>query len=131
MRDRGIIIGGLSLFLILITFPVWYNLANGTTSRRPELTRPVQEKNCVAPVAYMRASHMNLLMTWRDRVVRQQARSFTAFDGRTYDMSLTQTCMKCHASKAEFCDRCHAYAGVQPRCWECHIDPKLAQRNAG
>ena len=29
-------------------------------------------------------------------------------------MSLTGTCLRCHANKAEFCDRCHAYAGVSP-----------------
>jgi hypothetical protein len=131
MRDRGVIIGGLTLFLVLVTFPVWYNRAAGTTSRAPELKRPVEEKNCVAPVAYMRTSHMELLTTWRDQVVRQQVRTFTAFDGRSYTMALTQTCLKCHASKADFCDRCHDYAGVAPYCWDCHIDPKLAQGVGG
>ena len=127
MRDRGIIIGGLAVFLVLITFPVWYNLATGTTSKAPEVKRPAEEKTCVAPTAYMRTSHMDLLTTWRDQVVRQQVRAFTAFDGRTYTMALTQTCMKCHASKADFCDRCHEYTGVTPYCWDCHIDPKLTQ----
>lgn len=131
MRDRGIIVGGLALFLVLITFPMWYNLATGTTSRAPELKRPVEEKNCVAPVEYMRTSHMELLTTWRDQVVRQNVRTFKAFDGTTYTMGLTQTCMKCHTSKADFCDRCHGYAGVTPYCWDCHIDPKLAQKVGG
>jgi hypothetical protein len=127
MRDRDIIVSGLAGFLVLITSPVWYNLAAGTTSKAPDLKRPEQEKNCVAPVAYMRTSHMELLTTWRDQVVRQNVRTFKAFDGKTYTMGLTQTCMKCHASKADFCDRCHAYAGVAPHCWDCHIDPKLVQ----
>jgi hypothetical protein len=131
MRDRGVIIGGLTLFLVLFTFPVWYNRAAGTTSRAPELQRPVQEKNCVAPVAYMRTSHMELLTAWRDQVVRRGVRTFTAFDGKSYTMALTQTCLKCHASKADFCDRCHNYAGVAPYCWDCHIDPKLAQGVGG
>jgi hypothetical protein len=126
MRDRGIIIGGLALFLALVTFPVWYNLAAGTTSRAPKLTRPVGEKNCVAPPATMRTSHMDLLMSWRDQVVRQHVRSVTAFDGRTYTASLTHTCLKCHTNKAEFCDRCHTYAGVAPSCWTCHIELKQA-----
>jgi hypothetical protein len=128
MHDRSLIIGGLTLFLVLITFPVWYNLAAGTTSKAPDLKRPVAEKNCVASVAYMRTSHMELLTAWRDQVVRQNIRTFKASDGTTYTMSLTQTCMKCHTSKADFCDRCHQYAGVAPYCWDCHIDPKLAQR---
>jgi len=127
MRDGGIILGGLAFFLALITFPVWYNLAAGTTPKPPEVKLPAEEKNCVAPVAYMRTSHMELLTTWRDQVVRQHIRTFKAFDGKTYTMGLTTTCMKCHTSKADFCDRCHDYAGVKPYCWDCHIDPKLAQ----
>ena len=44
-------------------------------------------------------------------------------------MSLTRTCMlQCHTNKAEFCNKCHEYANVEPYCWECHISPddKLA-----
>lgn len=129
MRDRGIILVGLMVFLGVITFPVWYNLASGTTSKAPELKLPVEEKHCVAPVEYMRTSHMDLLTDWRDEVVRQNIRTFKAFDGKTYTMGLTQTCMKCHTSKADFCDRCHDYAGVAPYCWDCHVDPKLVQRS--
>jgi hypothetical protein len=129
MRDRGIILGGLVLFLGLLTFPVWYNLAAGTTSKGPEPKLPIQEKSCVAPLEYMRTSHMDLLVTWRDAAVRRHDRAFTAYDGRHYTISLTQTCMKCHASKADFCDRCHSFAGVTPVCWDCHIDPKLIPLN--
>ncbi len=131
MRDRPLILGGLALFLALVTYPIWYNLAAGTTSKAPELKRPAEEKNCVAATAYMRTSHMELLITWRDQVVRQDIRTFTAFDGKTYTLGLTQTCMKCHTSKADFCDRCHAYAGVTPICWDCHIDPKQIQAARG
>ena len=46
-------------------------------------------------------------------------------DGKMYNMSLSNTCMDCHSNKADFCDRCHDYASVQPYCWSCHIeDPK-------
>jgi hypothetical protein len=130
MRDRGLIIGGLTVFLALITFPFWYNLATATTSRGPEPVLPATEKNCVAPVEYMRTSHMDLLVTWREQVVRSNVRSYQAFDGKTYNMSLTKTCMQCHTSKADFCDRCHNYAGVTPNCWDCHIDPKLTGRSS-
>lgn len=130
MRDRSLIFGGLVLFLGLITFPVWYNLAAGTAPKAPDLKLPVREKNCVEPAETMRTSHMELLMNWREDVVRRGLRNFTAFDGRTYTMALTQTCMKCHASKEEFCDRCHNYAGVKPYCWNCHIDPKLVREKA-
>jgi hypothetical protein len=131
MRDRGVIYTGLFIFLGLMTFPVWHDLAAGTTSRGPEPILPKQEKQCVAPLAYMRTSHMNLLMDWRESVVRHDVHSFKAFNGKTYTMSVTGTCLTgCHTNKDEFCDRCHNYAGVSVQCWECHVDPKLARRSA-
>lgn len=132
MGDRGWIIGGLLVFLSLVTLPVWYNLAAGTTPKRPDVERPAEEKACVASVEYMKTSHMNLLMDWQTKVVRQRERTVVGLDGKTYTMSLTQTCMQCHKSKADFCDRCHDYAGVKPTCWNCHVDPKdpaLARRS--
>ncbi len=44
--------------------------------------------------------------------------------GMEYQKSLTGTCMKCHANKADFCDTCHNYLGVSPTCWDCHNFPK-------
>lgn len=131
MRDRGLILAGLAVFLVLITFPVWYNVAAGTSAKGPELKLPTAEKQCVAPKETMRAAHMEMLVGWRDLVVRRSDRTYRAWDGKTYTMSLTQTCLKCHDSKEQFCDRCHAYAGLQPYCWDCHIDPKLNQRSRG
>jgi hypothetical protein len=93
MRDRGVIYSGLLVFLGLITFPVWHDLAARTTSRGPEPILPAREKQCVAPLGYMRTSHMHLLIDWRDSVVRQGVHSFKAFDGRTYKMSLSGTCL--------------------------------------
>ncbi len=131
MRDRGIILAGLAIFLGAITFPVWYNLAGGQTSKGPELKKPAGVANCVQPVSYMRTSHMDLLVTWREDVVRRGIRSYRAFDGKTYRMSLSRTCLaECHGARAEFCDRCHNYAGMQPYCWDCHVDAKqLVQRS--
>jgi len=132
MRDRGIILTGLGLFLVLITSPAWYNLARGATSKGPDLKLPAAEKQCVAPTAWMRAWHMDLLVTWREQVVREGNRSFRGADGRLFTASLTGTCiMKCHTVKADFCDRCHNYAAVKgPYCWDCHVDPRVARRAA-
>ena len=129
MRDRSLIYGGLLIFLAIITFPFTYNLATGKTAASPELKLPEREKQCVAPVDYMRSSHMQLLMDWREKSVRENLRTYTAFDGRSYDISLTGTCLtQCHKTKAEFCDRCHTYEGVQgPYCMDCHIDPQQTQ----
>jgi hypothetical protein len=131
MRDQGIIYAGLVAFLGLVTFPAWYNLAAGHTAQPPALQLPAREKQCVAPAAYMRTSHMDLLINWREEVVRRHVRSFTAFDGKTYNMSLSGTCLSgCHTNKAEFCDRCHGYVGVSgPYCMNCHLDPRLVARS--
>lgn len=131
MRDRGVIYTGLLVFLGIITFPMWHDWAAGTTSRGPDPVLPAQEKQCVAPLSTMRTSHMQLLMDWRNGVVRRNVHTYTAFNGRNFNMSLTGTCLTgCHTNKADFCDRCHNYAGVAVYCWDCHVDPKLARRSA-
>ena len=117
---------GLAIFLVLALLPVWYNLNNlvraGSTFP-PELELPENADACVAPAAYMRSSHMTLLNEWRDSVVREGKRTYTADDGTEYNMSLTKTCLDCHSSKADFCDRCHNYMAVDPYCWDCHNAP--------
>jgi hypothetical protein len=131
MRDRPKIYLGLVVFLALITFPVWHDLSAGTTSKGPEPKLPANRKQCVAPTAYMRTSHMDLLLQWRDRAVRFHDRNYRAFDGKTYTTSLTGTCLtECHTSKQDFCDRCHNYAAVTVYCWDCHVDPKLVPGSA-
>jgi len=131
MRDRPVIYAGLLIFLALFTWPMWRNLAARATTTGPRPTRPAHEKQCIAPVAYMRSSHMRLLLDWRNSAVRQGARDLAAFDGRHYRMSLTGTCLtQCHGTKADFCDRCHDYAAVSLRCWDCHHDPPPVLRSA-
>lgn len=129
MRDRGVIYAGLIVFLGLVTYPFTYNLATRKTSKAPELALPAQAKRCVAPREYMRDSHMKLLLSWRDGVVRNNIREFAAFDGKIYTVSLSGTCLsQCHTNKVEFCDRCHSYTGVEgPNCMDCHVDPKLTR----
>ena len=73
---------------------------------------------------YMRKNHVDLLIRWRDWVVRDGALKYVASDSREYTMSLTQTCLECHSNKDKFCDRCHDYLRVSPRCWDCHNVPK-------
>ena len=45
----------------------------------------------------MRANHMKMLGAWRDGVVREGKRLYTAKDGRTFEKSLTGTCI--HATQ--------------------------------
>ncbi|MEW6442164.1 MAG: sulfate reduction electron transfer complex DsrMKJOP subunit DsrJ [bacterium] len=124
MYDAGKIIAGLLIFLALLTSPVWYNVVSGKADYQPQPQLPTEQKECVKPAAYMKPFHMDLLNQWRDEVVRQDTRVYGTVAGQTYDKSLTSTCLSCHANKAEFCDRCHNYLGVNPYCWDCHVQPK-------
>ena len=121
MYDSGKIILGIVIFLILVTFPFWFNM--GKAGPAPKLQLPKDEKQCVAATEYMRAAHMDVLNEWRDEVVREGKRVYVGLGGKKYNMSLQNTCMKCHNDKAQFCDKCHDYMGVAPKCWECHIEP--------
>lgn len=124
MYDSGKIIAGLMVFLVLITSPAWYNVVSGKADYRPDPKLPAEQKECVKSAEYMKAFHTDLLNQWRDAVVRSDKRVYGDIGGRTYDMSLTSTCLSCHANKAEFCDQCHNYLGVKPYCWDCHVEPK-------
>ncbi len=131
MRDRPIIYCGLLIFLGLATLPVWRNLAARVTAKGPAPALPAVAKQCVAPLDYMRRSHMNLLFEWRDSAVRRGVRDYAAADGKHYNMSLTGTCLgQCHGAKADFCDRCHNYTAVALPCWDCHEDSKAAPGSA-
>jgi hypothetical protein len=124
MLSKGGVATGIIIFLAVVTSPLWYNAFTGMAGYVPELKLPENEKRCVEERRYMRERHPDLLAAWKDRVVRDGQRTYLSKDGKAYEMSLTGTCMKCHSAKADFCDRCHAYAGVQsPVCWDCHNEP--------
>jgi len=130
VRDRVWVIAGLFLFVGLVTYPMWHDLLAHTVSKPPQLVLPRNAKQCVAPISYMRTSHMKLLMDWRRQVVRDNLHKYVAFDGKVYDMKFSGTCLKCH-SRQDFCDRCHNYAGVRtPYCWNCHLTPPEVTRSA-
>lgn len=130
MRDRGWIITGLLVFLGLVLYPVWHGLIAHTTANPPMLLLPAHEKECVAPLNYMRCSHMKLLVQWRRDVVLHNQSKYVAYNGKVYNISLVGTCLKCH-NRQEFCVRCHTYVGIRtPNCWSCHVAPELAERSA-
>ena len=132
MRERVVIGCGLLLFVALFAYPMWHGALARRTAIIPELKLPPPtEKECVLPTAEMRAAHMQLLNQWRTESVRNGVHTYTAFNGKRYDISLSGTCAtQCH-SKQEFCDRCHNYAGVSgPYCWNCHVDRNQLARSA-
>jgi hypothetical protein len=129
MADAGKIVVGLGVFVGLVTAPAWWGLGGGRGGP-PELPRPANAKQCVEPTAFMRSRHMELLDGWRDAVVRDGDRVYVASDGQRHEMSLTGTCLRCHEEQDKFCDRCHAYAGVQTFCWDCHQRKRKAALSA-
>ncbi len=128
MHDSGKIITGIVIFVILVTFPIWYNLGRATPPPDPKIDTPVIQalavKKCIEPKNQMKYTHMEILDQWRQTVVRTGERIYTAGDGKQYDMSLQNTCLKCHSNKSQFCDQCHNYLQVKPYCWDCHLAPK-------
>jgi hypothetical protein len=127
MYNARIIIGGIVLFLVLVTYPLWIGLVPGAKKKPPVLELPVGQKECVMPVEYMKGNHMKLLVRWRDEVVRDGDRTPVTVKGVKYEKSLSGTCFKCHVKKTTFCDRCHDYLSVSPPCWACHYTPREKQ----
>lgn len=129
MYDGWKIIIGIIIFLGIATFPFLYDLGKAAPPPpEPKIDTPeiqkMAEKKCIEPKLLMKVEHMVILNNWRDWYVRDGRPIYTAGDGLQYNISLSNTCMKCHSNKKDFCDQCHNYAGVKPYCWDCHIEPK-------
>jgi hypothetical protein len=123
MNDKNKIITGLIIFVIIATFPFWYNMGKASPAPEIKLSEKAKAaKECVGE--FMQAEHMQILDVWRDTVQREGKRIWVSSAGKEYNMSLTKTCLECHGDKAEFCDKCHNYASVRPYCWSCHVDPE-------
>lgn len=126
MYNKVTIIPGLIIFVLFVTFPLWFNaFSTASTVPKPELP-PGGEKQCVASATEMRASHMALLNVWRDEVLRDGDRIAVTVDGKEYRKGLQMACMQCHTNKEKFCDSCHEYVSVTPYCWDCHLTPTAA-----
>lgn len=123
MHDRWKVLVGIGVFLVTVGSPWWLS-AFGEPQHRPKLVLPAADRPCVEPAEFMRAHHMELLLEWREAVVREGRRTYVASDGREHRMSLTGTCMGCHSKKKEFCEECHNHVGAEPACWRCHVEPE-------
>lgn len=128
LYDSGKILTGLFFFLAIVTSPFWYNKVSGKGAYVPELKIEKDEKECVRRTGYMKKSHMELLRLWRDEAVRKGNRIYFREDGKKFEISLSGSCLNCHKKKDEFCDRCHGYVGVTPKCWTCHNVPQEANK---
>jgi hypothetical protein len=121
MYNARFIMAAALAVLALFTAPFWLSVKE---YGRPELKLPSGEKECIEPVAFMRSEHMQLLNEWRDQALRAENRVYVASSGRKWEISLQNTCMKCHNDAEKFCDACHVSNSVYPYCWTCHIAPK-------
>ncbi len=126
MNERVLIFGGLAIFLLLVLFPFWPD-SERHANQPPALAINTVKEQCVAPTEFMRANHMQLLDQWRDDVVRRGERVHITTDGRTFEKSLTHTCLNCHENREMFCEQCHGTLNVQTYCWECHVTPMEVQ----
>ena len=120
MYDRKFIITAALVVLVLFTSPFWLSKRG---YKRPDIRLPA-DAECLEPAAFMRAEHMQLLNEWRDQALRNENRVYVASNGKKWEVSLQNTCMKCHDNAAKFCDACHISNSVYPYCWNCHIEPK-------
>ena len=86
MYDKGKILIGLILFILVMTFPFYYNLGRTSVKPQPSLETPeinaMQKKQCVKPKEFMKAEHMQVLDDWRDSVVREGNRVYGEIDGK-------------------------------------------------
>ncbi|MDR1777908.1 MAG: sulfate reduction electron transfer complex DsrMKJOP subunit DsrJ [Desulfovibrio sp.] len=122
MYNAKAVITGILIFLVLCTSPFWAS-RTGKDYTKTGIVLPKDEKNCVENRDFMRAEHMRLLNEWRDEALRRENRLYTATDGRKWNISLQNTCLKCHNNYKEFCQKCHVANSVYPYCWTCHIIP--------
>lgn len=114
---------GIIIFVVLFSSPFWLNIGSGNYTR-PEVALPATEKECIEPREYMAAEHMQMLDSWRDMALREEKREYVSTSGKVWEVSLQNTCMRCHANKVEFCDKCHNSNSVDPYCWDCHVEPR-------
>jgi len=141
MYDAGKIITGVVIALLLLAFPIIYTVAYGNgDAPTPVILPEYENETCIESVESMREDHMKLLDSWRDTVVRDANRIYEASDGTKYYMGLSApanftfldephlegveagACLICHPNKSDFCDSCHDYSGINPSCWNCHIE---------
>ncbi len=126
MYDKGNVLTGLAIFLVLALSVVGYNMIAGDNKLPEPDTSELKAKGitqCVLPKEEMAKSHMKLLNQWRDEVIREGKREQVAAGDVMAEKSLQNGCLNCHTSKVKFCDRCHEYASVKPYCWDCHLAP--------
>ena len=94
MYNAKFVIPGIIVFAGLFTAPFWiYMLSSGHEEVKVELpTEPVtffgeERTQCIEPREWMAANHMELLLEWRDKALRENKRIYVASDGKKWETS--------------------------------------------
>ncbi len=153
MYKGGKIIASLIIFVAFLSFPFFYNMGKANAGPDIDLNTPAiqalapADQQCVESPEFMKANHMQLLNQWREAAVRDGQSVYINSQGKSFEISLQDTCLKCHSTEAEkaaqtgvannpatknvspqFCASCHDYSAVKPLCWNCHFEPKEATK---
>ena len=94
---------GIVAFLVVCTSPFWAGFGSSDYTS-PKVSLPKDAKECIEDTAFMKAEHMQLLNEWRDQALRQGNRVYVAKNGKKWNISLKNTCLKCHNEYEQFCD---------------------------
>lgn len=114
---------GIIIFFVIFSSPFWTGWL-GHGYKDTGIILPDGQKACIESTEFMRANHMRLLDEWRDQALRKENRVYiSSIDGKKWDISLQNTCLKCHSNYYSFCEKCHTANSVYPYCWTCHIIP--------
>ncbi|MBQ9537491.1 MAG: sulfate reduction electron transfer complex DsrMKJOP subunit DsrJ [Desulfovibrionaceae bacterium] len=122
LYNKSAVYIGIVILVILLTSPFWVGLF-GHNYTSTGITTPKDQATCIENADFMRAQHMRLLNEWRDKALRDETRTYVATDGKKWEISLQNTCMRCHTNYKSFCEKCHLSNSVSPYCWTCHIIP--------
>lgn len=113
-----------AISVVIILLPLGYSVVYSAFSQGAPLPEgPDTEGFCLndVPRKHMRFHHMDLLKDLRDEMVRD-GKGKVEFFGKTRQVELGQ-CWDCHASRKEFCNRCHEPVNLYPDCFRCHYGP--------
>ena len=109
MFNKNFVIPGLVILVLIFFMPFWYNDTSALVDNEPELekaniTDPDTGEDMVGPCD--RFVEEDKLDIWRTNHM-----SFASFY-LDYEPKVEQ-CDQCHRNPDEFCNKCHAYAGVK------------------
>jgi len=123
------ILSSVAIFAIVALGPFVINTATGHLLKGvdgPNPTPAMSGDECLRPADEMRAHHMNYLHSVMDSMRHMWASGIDMGEASIETDFSFDKCQECHPTRGDFCDRCHDFVGVVPKCWECHDYPQTA-----